>query len=132
MLKIAKTFISDYIVTSIITLLVLVALVTLFEMIVRDRRTNKLKHLDPFLNWMPFMVGLVPITGLFTEIFYLFRAVTVPHTGTGDPIVISVGLAKVFITVTILCGLFFILLEASFLLRMLYGKYIRELGAGEK
>jgi hypothetical protein len=131
MLKIATTFISYYRVTSIIILLILIALVTLFEMIVRDRRTNKLKRLDPFLDWMPFMVGLVPLTGLFTAIIYLFRTVTVPHTGTGDPKVISAGLAKYYyMNIAILCGLFFILLGASFVLRMLYGRYIRKLGAG--
>jgi ABC-type glycerol-3-phosphate transport system permease component len=129
MLKIAQNFISHHIIISILTLVILVVIAYAFEKVVGNRRNENLRRIEPFLDWMPFMVGLIPLAGLFREVFNLYRAVTIPHTGTGDPIVISYALSETYTHIAILCGLFFILFEASFILRMLYGRYKREIDA---
>jgi hypothetical protein len=132
MLKIAQKFISNHIVISILTLIILVVIVFAFEKVVGNRRNENLRRIEPYLDWMPFMVGFIPLTGLFREIFNLYRAVTGPRMGTGDPSVISYGLSETYTHIAIICGLFFILFESSLVVRMLYSRYIRELGIGEK
>jgi hypothetical protein len=103
-----------------------------FGKVVGNRKNKNPRRIEPYLDWMPFLVGIIPLTGLFTQIFVLYRALTGPGTGTGDPRVISGGLLELYAHTAIFCGLFFILLEASFLLRMLYSRYIKELDVVEK
>jgi len=101
-------------------------------MLVRYRHTDKLRSLDTILEWAPFMAGLVPFTGLLTNIIEMYRGRSHLQFRHGRSARSQRRLAELYLYLSIVCGLFFILLEASLVIRMLYNRYINELEAVAK
>jgi hypothetical protein len=128
MIWLIQQFISNHSAASIVIILELIILIALNRMVISNHRTEKLKRLEPYLDWMGFMVGLIPLIGLFTSLIELDAGIRAINTsGAGDPRVVSAGLAEFYLNQAILWGSFFFLLGTSFLLHMLYNKYDGEL-----
>jgi len=121
-----KSFISYNTLTSILTLVTLAVVVSVVVMIIRRRRTEPLRSLAVFIDSIPFLAGIMPVTGLLPGIHAISRALS-PHAGGCDQCVAAAGFQELFFTLTVLGGLFFIFLEAWLIVRMMYGRFLHEL-----
>ena len=125
-LGLIKYFISYNASTFIATLVTLAVAASVVVMIFRRRRTEPLRSLGAFIDSIPFLAGVIPVTGLLTMIPPITNALS-PHAGGADPRVVAAGLQEMFLTLTVSGGLFFIFLEAWLVERMIYGRFLREL-----
>jgi hypothetical protein len=118
--------IKSYTVTCIIVFVTLVLVLGIIDLIIRCRHTEKLLRVSVHINTIPFLAGLIPLSGLFPLIHNISRALA-PHAGSCDTKVAAAGFQEMFLELTVFGGLFFIFLEAWLIVRMIYGRFLREL-----
>jgi hypothetical protein len=122
-----KIFVMYNIPTTILILVTLTVTVSMAVLII-SARSELLPRFRPLIDSIPFLAGLIPVTGFLTEIHSISRAISSIHaSGMGDPRVVAAGFQELFFNMTVSGGLFFIFLEAGLIVRMLYDSYLREL-----
>jgi hypothetical protein len=117
---------------SIVALVTLAVVATVFMIIIRRRRTELLQNSAKVIDIIPFFAGLIPLAGLLTEIYKISDAFT---SGVPEKIffnAVSAGFQEFFLLLLVSGGLFFIFMEAWLVLRMIYGRFLRELNTLQK
>jgi hypothetical protein len=128
-LELMKYSILDYPLIFTFYFVILAVVASIGIMIIHRRhRAESLRNLDAVIDCIPFLAGLIPVTGFLREVYSLSKAISLLATsGTGAPQVIAAGFSDVFCFSAMTVGLFFILLEVWLVIRMVYGRYLHEL-----
>lgn len=112
----------------ILYFVILAVVASILVMIIRRRRTELLRNLEAVIDSIPFLAGLIPVTGFLREVYSLSFAVShMATSGIGDPRVTAMGCCQMFCFLAVTVGLFFILLEVWLVIRMVYGRFLHEL-----
>jgi len=125
-----KNFFEEYWATSTLAVVSLLVVVWIVVKLVRCRRSEKLHSLSDCVDGIPLFAGLVAVAGMFTGFMSLLRAISSVHvSGIGDLKIFAAGVSEIFFNMTMVGILFFFFLGAWIFVRLVYGKFLRELGA---
>lgn len=112
----------------LVTVIALAVIIEAALLIRKYRNSQKLLRIAPFIDFIPFIIGLVPLTILSTQVINLIQAFSsIQNSGTGDPRVVSGGMASIFLGLTVLAALFILFLGSWLLVRLFYERTLAKL-----
>jgi hypothetical protein len=119
-------FLKIHTLTCIVAFITLLLVLEIISRLFHNRHKEKLYSLGLYIDIIPFVAGIIPVTVLIPLIHSISQALA-PNAHSSDIKVVAAGFQEVFTSLTVCCGLFFLFLAAWLIVRMIYNRFLGEL-----